>query len=103
MDNETVAERKMPSTIVTDIKGVTSGSTIVDDLVDAAVDQAAMMQERDMAIALWKLMNSRKGRRRPHRSFALREVPETAVKLADKRRRLKKLARRARAVTYKNR
>lgn len=72
-------------------------------LIGAAVDHAAMMQEREMAIALWKLMNKRPGRRRPHRSFACRELPEVAIKLKAKKARKQALARKARKANYRNR
>lgn len=75
----------------------------VDAAIDAAVDEAAAREERELAMAIWKLMNRRKGRRHPHRTFALQELPDVSNQISNKRRRLKKLARRARAVTYRNR
>lgn len=74
----------------------------IDAVVDQAVDHAALMEERQMAMALWKMMTTRKGRRKPHRSFACQQLPEVAAKRDEKRRRLQKLARRARKATYRN-
>ncbi len=74
----------------------------IDAAIDAAVDRAAELEERQMAMAIWRMMNTRKGRRKPHRSFLLQELPEVALKLQAQRRNKKKLAKRARAVTYRN-
>lgn len=82
--------------------GTSEFDKAVDAAVDAAVDHAALMEERQLAMALWKMMSHRKGRRKPHRSFACQELPEVKAKLDDKRRRLQKLARRARKITYRN-
>lgn len=78
-------------------------STIMDDVIDAAVDMAALQQEQAMAQAIWKMMHSRKGRRKPHRSFACQEIPVVAARLKAKRQRKQKLARRARKTMYRNR
>ncbi len=76
---------------------------MLDHVIDTAVDHAAMMQEREMALALWKLMNKRPGRRRPHRSFACQELPEVAAKLKAKKLRKQSLAKKARKANYRNR